>query len=40
MVILFLEQAVDVGATLEPLYFGAAVAMVILASVFASKYMN
>lgn len=40
MVILFLEQAVEVGATLESLYFGAAVAMVILAAVFASKNMH
>ncbi len=40
LVILFLEQAVEVGATLESLYFGAAVAMVILASVFACRNMN
>ncbi|MCC5887908.1 MAG: YqhA family protein [Gammaproteobacteria bacterium] len=40
LVILFLEQAVEVGATLESLYFGAAVAMVILASVFACKNMD
>lgn len=40
LVILFLEQAVEVGATLESLYFGAAVAMVILASVFACRNMD
>lgn len=40
LVILFLEQAVEVGATLESLYFGAAIAMVILASIFASKNMD
>lgn len=40
LVILFLEQAVEVGATLETLYFGLAIGMVILASMFAAKHMN
>lgn len=40
MVILFLEQAVEVGATLETLYFGVAIALVILASVFAWKHAD
>ncbi|MDP4537354.1 YqhA family protein [Alkalimonas collagenimarina] len=40
MVILFLEQAVEVGATIETLYFGIAIAVVILASVFAAKTMS
>jgi len=40
MVILFLEQAVEVGATLETLYFGLAIAVVVLASVFAAKQMR
>ncbi|OZB37722.1 MAG: hypothetical protein B7X50_12235 [Alishewanella sp. 34-51-39] len=40
MVILFLEQAVEVGATLEALYFGLAIAVVVLASVFAAKQMR
>ncbi|CAM5226055.1 YqhA family protein [Alishewanella longhuensis] len=40
MVILFLEQAVEVGATLETLYFGIAIAVVVLASVFAARYMR
>lgn len=40
MVILFLEQAVEVGATLETLYFGAAIAMVILSAVFAWRHID
>ena len=40
MVILFLEQAVEIGATLETLYFGLAIAVVVLASVFAAKQMR
>jgi uncharacterized membrane protein YqhA len=40
MVILFLEQAVEIGATLETLYFGAGVALVMLAAVFAWRNMN
>lgn len=36
LIILFLEQAVEVGATLETLYFGAAIALVVLAAVFAT----
>lgn len=40
MVILFLEHAVEVGATLEALYFGAGVALVMLAAVFAWKNME
>lgn len=40
MLILFLEQAVQVGGTLETLYFGLAVSVVTLASVYASKSMK
>jgi len=40
MVILFLEQAVEVGATLETLYFAIAIAVVVCASVFAAKHMR
>lgn len=36
LIILFLEQAVEVGATLETLYFGAAIALVVVAAVFAA----
>lgn len=36
LIILFLEQAVEVGATLETLYFGAAIALIVLAAVFAA----
>ncbi|MCC5879579.1 MAG: YqhA family protein [Idiomarina sp.] len=39
LAILFLEQAVEVGAALETLYFGASVAVVIVAIVFATKHM-
>jgi uncharacterized membrane protein YqhA len=39
MVVLFLEQAVEIGGTLETLYFGAGVALVMLAAVFAWKNM-
>jgi uncharacterized membrane protein YqhA len=40
MVILFLEQAVEYGAILETLYFGGALSLMILASVFAAKQMK
>ncbi|MFU8897025.1 MAG: YqhA family protein [Gammaproteobacteria bacterium] len=40
MVILFLEQAVEIGPTLETLYFGAGIALVMLAAVFAWKNMR
>ncbi|WP_111658163.1 YqhA family protein [Isoalcanivorax indicus] len=40
LVILFLEQAVQVGATLETLYLGAAIGIVIAASVYAWKHMK
>jgi uncharacterized membrane protein YqhA len=40
MVILFLERAVEFGATLETLYFGIAVALVISASIYASNNMK
>lgn len=40
LVVLFLEQAVEIGATIATLYFGAAIGIVILASVFAWKNMK
>lgn len=40
MIILFLEQAVERGAVIELMYFGAAIAMVIFAAVFAAKNMK
>lgn len=40
MVVLFLEQAVEVGATLETLYLGLSVSVVILSGVFAAKSMQ
>lgn len=40
LVILFLEQAVETGATLDTLYFGAAIGIVIVAAVFAWKNMK
>ncbi|MFO7859845.1 MAG: YqhA family protein [Desulfosalsimonas sp.] len=40
LVILFLEQAVELGARSEILYFGSAVALVILASVYATRHMR
>lgn len=40
MVILFLEHAVEVGAELETLYFGAAVSLVVLSSIYAWKNMK
>lgn len=40
MAILFLEQAVELGARLEILYFGSAVALVMLASVYATRHMR
>lgn len=38
--ILFLEQAVEIGAALETLYFGVAIALVVVALVYASKHMG
>jgi uncharacterized membrane protein YqhA len=40
LVILFLEHAVEVGASLETLYFGAAIALMIAASTFAWRWME
>lgn len=40
LVILFLEQAVDIGTTIETLYLGVAIGIVVLASVFAWKNMK
>ncbi len=40
LVILFLEQAVEVGATIDTLYFGASIGIVIVAVVFAWKNMK
>lgn len=40
LVILFLEHSVESGATLETLYYGAAIAVVILASTFAWRSMK
>jgi uncharacterized membrane protein YqhA len=40
MVILFLEQAVEIGATLDTLYFGSAIALVIAAATYASNQMK
>ena len=40
MVILFLEHLVDNGSSLDTLYMGLAVGIVILAAVFASKSMK
>lgn len=40
LIILFLEQAVEIGATIETLYYGVAIGIVILASVFAWKNMK
>ncbi|WP_151702388.1 YqhA family protein [Nitrincola alkalilacustris] len=40
MVVLFLEQAVEIGATLETLYFGASISLVILTGVYAAKSMG
>ncbi|WP_181394971.1 MULTISPECIES: hypothetical protein [Pseudidiomarina] len=40
LVVLFLEQAVEIGATIATLYFGAAIGIIILASVFAWKNMK
>lgn len=38
--ILFLEQAVEIGASLETLYFGAAIALVVVALVYAARHMG
>lgn len=40
MVILFLETAVEIGATIETLYFGVAIALVILAAIYAAERMK
>lgn len=40
LIILFLEQAVEVGAALETLYFGRAIGVIIVAGVFAFKNME
>lgn len=40
LVILFLEQAVELGGTLETLYLGIAIGIVILASTFAWRSMK
>lgn len=40
LIILFLEQAVEIGATIDTLYFGTAIGIVISASVFAWKNMR
>lgn len=40
LTILFLEQAVETGAAIESLYFGAAIGLVILAVVYAAKQMS
>ena len=37
LIILFLEQAVEVGATLETLYFGIAIAAVVVAAIYAAE---
>lgn len=40
LIVLFLEQAVEVGASLETLYFGLAIAVVIASGVFAFRSMQ
>lgn len=40
LVILFLERAVEFGASLETLYFGTAVALVTSASIYAANNMK
>jgi hypothetical protein len=40
LIILFLEQAVEIGATIDTLYFGAAIGIVIVAAVFAWENMK
>ncbi|WP_404340767.1 YqhA family protein [Pseudoalteromonas mariniglutinosa] len=40
LVILFLEHAVELGGTLETLYLGAAIAIIIAASTFAWRSMK
>lgn len=40
LAILFLEHAVEVGASLDTLYFGLAIAVVIAAIVYATKQMH
>lgn len=37
LIVLFLEQAVEVGATLETLYFGLGIGLVVFAAVYAWK---
>lgn len=40
LTILFIEQAVDEGATLNTLYFGTAIALIIIASSWAAERMT
>lgn len=40
LVVMFLEQAVEVGASLETLYYGLAIAVIIASAVFAFKGME
>ncbi len=40
LVVLFLEQAVEVGASLETLYYGLAIAVIIASAVFAFRNMT
>ena len=40
LVIRFLEQAVEIGGTIETLYLGVSISIVVLASVFAWKNMK
>lgn len=40
LTILFLEQAVEIGAAIESLYFGGAIALVIFAVVYAARQMS
>ncbi len=40
LVVMFLEQAVEVGASLETLYYGLAISVIIFSAVFAFKGME
>lgn len=40
LIILFLEQAVDNGPTLDTLYFGTAIALMVFASTWAADRMS
>ncbi len=40
LVVMFLEQAVEVGASLETLYYGLAISVIIASAVFAFKGME